>query len=845
MVALLLAPVGAGMFATPIGGTFGLGDLVSQLQVVGVSLMDVFVAVALGVAVWREWRRPVAIGPIAGLAGAAILLAAWSGLGLLTHPPLTAPALNAWTTLLAALAMGGLVSRLSRDRKALLALLLAVVTAGSVAAAIGAREYLEHWRQGEANHRVFGSFNDPNFLAGYLLLTLPLALSCFAASRERLTRLLLGLGVFLQTACLLLTGSRAGVGMLGVVIVAWLLLTWRAGILRPNLKPIGAGLALMFVAALLASVPLLARVAASRSPQTVAAPVKSANTANADSAANPTAATANASSGGEYSGKFRQYTWIGTLRMARSNPVVGTGIGSYETAYPRYAITAYTAHAHNSLLQWTAETGFMGVVFLLVILASSTAFGAYILFLNAPRQNKTSRKDHTAQKKDTNTADDPDTAASPLLLFSSSPPLTPLPLPWNFTEPRLLLAGLLAAVLSTTLHSLFDSDWYIVATVVTLGAVIGLLSAQARDLAPLATQTPRPLSRAMLTGCGLVALVLLWRGGLTLVARWREAQAQQAVAEFQEQAARQEAGARDSLQTAIEGCRAASALDPYNAELPLMLGSLYQSQGQPDQARQALSHAAAIAPTGKPLYLLGQFLRRQAVRNAQENRVGSVQAPSDDDPLTLSGMQAVPQGLDAGDIQQAQKTLLRARNSDPHNLQTLRALAESDALAGSESEAVQVYRDMIALETTPLGTVRAVPERVETDFAFAHARLANHLAQEQDLPQAIEEYRKADDLLKTYWQRRHYDVYEYLNAEKKRPLNALYDATLTGWQTALKAQAQDAPPAQAAQLAQSLAQVEGEQAAYRQELKADADAAAEAARKAQIEQSGAGGSVTP
>ena len=349
----------------------------------------------------------------------------------------------------------------------------------------------------------------------------------------------------------------------------------------------------------------------------------------------------------------------------------------------------------------------------------------------------------------------------------------------------------------------------------------------------------------MLAGCGLVALVLLWRGGMTLVARVREAQAQQAIGEFQEQAARQEAGARDSLQTAIDGFSAAADFDPYNPELPLTLGNLYQSAGQPDQARQALERAVAIAPTGKPLYLLGQFLRRQAVRNALNTGQNNAQTPPDDDPLALSGMQTVPPSLDAREMQAAQNSLLRARDCDPHNLQTLRALAETYALASDPARSVEVYKNMIALETTPLGTVRAVPERVETDFAFAHARLANHLAQERNFDEAIAEYRQADVLLQTYWQRRHYDVYEFLSVEKKRPLNALYDATLTGWQTALKAQAQEAPPAQAAQLAQSLAQVEGEQAAYRQELKADEDAAQEATRRAQAEPNGAGGSATP
>ena len=408
----------------------------------------------------------------------------------------------------------------------------------------------------------------------------------------------------------------------------------------------------MLVAALLASAPLLVRLAGSRNPALAVQSAGSSKEASAGGATNMMRASSTpaASVGGaEYSGKFRQYTWLGTLRMAQANLIDGTGIGSYETAYPRYATTAFTIHAHNSLLQWTAETGFPGVIFLLVILAASTAFGTYILFLQARAAANQTPKPPTATRTDALTkTSDTEVSSKPLLLFSPSP----TPLPWNFAEPRLLLAGLLAAVLSTTLHSLFDSDWYIVATALTLGATLGLLSAQARDLAPLATQTPRPLSRAMLAGCALVAMLLLWRGGMTLVSRWREAQAQQSLTLFQEQAARGESGAAGSLQEAVEGYRAAASLDPLNPELMLTLGSLYQSSGQPEQARQALERAVAIAPTGKSLYLLGQFHRRQGIALASGQQAGGGQ----EDPLALSGIAADGKNAppDTGDARQAQ-----------------------------------------------------------------------------------------------------------------------------------------------------------------------------------------------
>ena len=806
LAALLLAPFGAGLFATPniISPPQGM---LGWMQDVGGSLIGILAALALGVAVWREWKRPVAIGPVAGLAGGGILLAVWSLVSLLTHSPPSNTGVDCLAALLAALIVGGLISRVGRDQKALLMLLLAVVAAGSLVGAIGVREYMEQWKQTSGSHRVFGTFIGPNFLAGYLLLTLPITLACFVAARERLSRLLLGLGLFLQTACLLLTGSRAGAAMLFVVLLAWLFLVARAEVILPNGRQIIMGFALMFVAALLASAPLFLRVAGGK-PQEG----KSVGVANIAAAAEAQ----------EHSGKFRQYTWLGTIKMAQANPLAGTGIGSYETAYPRYAQTGFTAHAHNSLLQWTAETGLPGVFFLLVILASSTAFGAYVLFLNAPalRRGDEDRERGKEGKEKTATDNGEDLSLSPLLLVSSSPPL-----PYGFVEPRLLLAGLLAAVLSTTLHSLFDSDWYIVATALTLSAVIGLMAALSRNLAPLATQAPRPLSRLMLAACGCVALVLLWRTGTTYAARFDLAQGQEHVAEFQEQAAHGNAQARVSLDSAVENYHSAAALDPFNPEPLLMLGSLYQSLGQPDKAQDALLQAVRVAPTGKTYYQLGQFHKRQALR-------GEGNKAPDENPIALSGTNAATGDVSQTEVKAAMDAFSSSRDRDPHSLQTLRWLAETYALAGNASESMQIYRDITSLETTPLGTVRAMPERIETDFAYAHARLASAMAKDKPI-ESLAEYQKAGDLLKSYWTSRRSSYYDLLTPDKRRGLNDLYAAVLNGRLEVLKA----SNPSDSGHIVQ----VQAEQAAFEQDKATDA----ESERKAQAEQAAQQGSPTP
>ena len=52
---------------------------------------------------------------------------------------------------------------------------------------------------------------------------------------------------------------------------------------------------------------------------------------------------------------------VSTLHMAAAHPWLGTGLGTWPTVYPQYAIIdvgAFANQAHNDWLQWTAEGGF-------------------------------------------------------------------------------------------------------------------------------------------------------------------------------------------------------------------------------------------------------------------------------------------------------------------------------------------------------------------------------------------------------------------------------------------------------------------------------------------------------
>ena len=65
--------------------------------------------------------------------------------------------------------------------------------------------------------------------------------------------------------------------------------------------------------------------------------------------------------------KYRREMWMSAWHMARERPWFGFGLGTWETAYPAYALFdagAIVNHAHNDWAEWAAEGG---MPFLLIL----------------------------------------------------------------------------------------------------------------------------------------------------------------------------------------------------------------------------------------------------------------------------------------------------------------------------------------------------------------------------------------------------------------------------------------------------------------------------------------------
>jgi O-antigen ligase len=208
------------------------------------------------------------------------------------------------------------------------------------------------------------TLGNPNFAAHYLEIIIPLAAAMWIIRRRSWERLLLALIIVLASFHLLLTQSRAGWLGVGAGLVVWGGLYWR----RQNFVRY---LPLVFLLFLLAS-PALGAVARGvhmgggltlydRVSQLGEGTwVRLASGFDTDN----------------FSVAQRLIIWSDSVDLIRQQPLLGVGVGHYETALPLYRTPerhqdwyelmgqrrniAY--HAHNEYLEYWAEGGLLALV---------------------------------------------------------------------------------------------------------------------------------------------------------------------------------------------------------------------------------------------------------------------------------------------------------------------------------------------------------------------------------------------------------------------------------------------------------------------------------------------------
>jgi len=198
----------------------------------------------------------------------------------------------------------------------------------------------------------FGPYVDPDHFAGLLEMLIPVAVLSMAGQRRRFSLegwVWRGSAVALALASLLLSGSRGGLLALSAEIAIAAIALRRAGARATQRRRLGLAAAIT----LLAGLTLFAYV----DPGWVAKRLGSIASVDRTWA--------------DWAG-MRKSMSLDALRMRRAHPILGVGLGDFETAYPRYQSfpsDLWIDHAHNDYAEAFAETGLVGALLILSALA--------------------------------------------------------------------------------------------------------------------------------------------------------------------------------------------------------------------------------------------------------------------------------------------------------------------------------------------------------------------------------------------------------------------------------------------------------------------------------------------
>ncbi len=225
------------------------------------------------------------------------------------------------------------------NKKSLRKFVLAMILGGTVTAYLGIFQRLI-----KGLGPISGTLENPNILASYLILIIPIILSLLFYAPKRSEKTLLTFSFMTMVICLILTRSRGG----------WLALVGSIGFLliieKKNRLTIGLALVLIVVASIL--IPSIR--------------TRLVTIFDLNSPLN----------------KERIYVAKSALQMIKDHPLTGIGMNTFYYIYPQYQLpeaTLHHPHAHNIFLQIGAEMGLFAVAIFLWLLIRVFKIGWEIL----------------------------------------------------------------------------------------------------------------------------------------------------------------------------------------------------------------------------------------------------------------------------------------------------------------------------------------------------------------------------------------------------------------------------------------------------------------------------------
>lgn len=219
-------------------------------------------------------------------------------------------------------------------------LVMAALSAGTgLVALMGIFEYGGERLAGNPSWRIFGGWQNPNALAGILVIGVLVSLGLLAVLNMRQGSLLAAASATLSGIAIVLTGSKGGLLALlvGLCVFGLLALVWK--------KPSGAAKALGCV--------LLIAVAAFA--------IQRSNAGGGGLRVADAGATSEQSAG------FRVQLWKGAIALVKENPL-GHGMATYQFYSAKPGTNTITLLAHSTWLELPAEAGIFAPCALILML---------------------------------------------------------------------------------------------------------------------------------------------------------------------------------------------------------------------------------------------------------------------------------------------------------------------------------------------------------------------------------------------------------------------------------------------------------------------------------------------
>lgn len=180
--------------------------------------------------------------------------------------------------------------------------------------------------------RVVSTFENPNVLGEYLLITIPLTMARLFFTRQPNRKFAYLVGIVLQVVCMVLTYSRGC--WIGLIAAVGIMLVFSGR------KITSLCVLALFLVPFVLPDAILERL------------LSVGNTADSSTS-------------------YRVFIWEGTFRMLKDFWYCGIGIGpeAFNSVYPLYALNAIAApHAHNLYLHVLSEIGVVGLIVVVVLI---------------------------------------------------------------------------------------------------------------------------------------------------------------------------------------------------------------------------------------------------------------------------------------------------------------------------------------------------------------------------------------------------------------------------------------------------------------------------------------------